>query len=60
MGRKKICLVTTVPESIHAQRLLRGATAQCAKYDYGNFWYSSGENIADEIMYEKKSEKKRK
>ena len=34
MGRKKICLVTTVPESIHAQRIIRGAAAQCEKYDY--------------------------
>lgn len=32
--RKLIGLLTALPESLHAKRILEGVTAQCAKYDY--------------------------
>ena len=34
MSRKLIGVITAVPESKHAQRVLEGVCAQCAKYDY--------------------------
>ncbi len=34
MGRKLIGLITAVPETKHAQRVIEGVCTQCAKYDY--------------------------
>ncbi len=34
MSRKLIGVITAVPESKHAQRVMEGVCAQCAKYDY--------------------------
>ena len=34
MKTKTLCLVTRVPESIHAQRIIKGAITQCEKYGY--------------------------
>ena len=34
MKHKTLCFVTRVPEATHAQRIIRGALAQCEKYDY--------------------------
>ncbi len=34
MGRKLIGVITAVPESKHAQRVMEGVCCQCEKYDY--------------------------
>ena len=33
-SRKRIALLTAIPESKHGQRIIDGITAQCLKYDY--------------------------
>ena len=55
--KKRICVLTTMPESLHGNRILDGIFAQCLKYGYDAALFATMTNLMhNDRVYEKGEE----